>query len=247
VLFLDLPRLRQALLNLPGEEAQYRMAPALRRQQIPDSWTRQGVRESAVFILLFPRDEQDVGSGGQGTIFNHTGGGRQGAGSGGQRAQENKPSQAQMLHTVLMQRPVYEGAHSGQISFPGGRLEPWDTDLQQTALREMEEEIGVASGSVEVLGPLSGLYVPVSHSHIQPFVGFVHQEPIFRPDPREVQDLLVTSISALFNDSAKDETEITVGNGIRLNAPYYAVHDRMVWGATAMIISELEALVKGLE
>lgn len=222
------------------------MAPALRRQQIPDSWTRKGVRESAVFILLFPRLEGDAGSSRQGPVSARTGAETTGTGGGGQAAQETEPNQAMVLHTVLMQRPVYEGAHSGQISFPGGRQEPWDEDLQHTALREMEEEIGVASGSVEVLGPLSGLYVPVSHSNIQPYVGFVHQEPWFKPDPREVQDLLVTSLPALFDDRAKSETEITVGNGARISAPYYAVQERMIWGATAMIISELEALVKGL-
>lgn len=219
--FHDLPRLRLALANLPGEEAQYRMAPALRRQRIPESWTRQGVRESAVFILLFPRQEHESPS--------------------------PAVAPAATLHTVLMQRPVYQGAHSGQISFPGGRHEASDADLQHTALREMEEEIGVPAGQVQVLGPLSSLYVPVSHSNIQPYVGYLAQEPVFRPDPREVQDLLVTSLPALFDDRIKSETEIVVSGGARLLAPYYAVQDRVVWGATAMIISELEALVRSLD
>ncbi len=201
-------QIREALLQLPGEEAQYRMAPALRRQAIPPNWSGQGARKSAVLILLYP--------------------------------------QAGALHTVLMKRVVYRGVHSGQISFPGGKQEPFDPDLRFTALRETEEEIGVESGQVDLLGSLSPLYVPASHSHIQPYVGYMDKNPVFRPDPREVAGLLTISLAVLFDDAIKSETEISLSNGLQLKAPYYAVDDQIVWGATAMIISELEVALKGV-
>ncbi len=198
--------LREALLDLPGEEAQFRMAPALRKAGVDLPRNAINARQSAILILLYPRQDH--------------------------------------WHTVLMERGVYDGVHSGQISFPGGKQEPGDPDLRFTALRETEEEIGVPAAGVELLGGLSPLYVPASHSNIHPFVGYLKSEPNFIPDQLEVASLLPISLSHLFDDSRKSEADITVRGGLILRAPYYSVMEKVVWGATAMIISELEAVIK---
>ncbi len=205
----DLERLRRALANPPGEAAQYRMAPALRRERFTQFSNIANARQSGVLALLFPREGE--------------------------------------IHTVLIRRGVYDGVHSGQVSFPGGKHEPEDPDLGFTALREMEEEIGVPGAGVDLLGALSQLYVPASHSNIHAFVGFLPSEPDFVPHTREVAGLLMVSLTELFDDAYKAEKEITVGSGVQLTAPYYGIQNEVIWGATAMILSELEALVKGLD
>ncbi len=153
--------------------------------------------------------------------------------------------QERSWHTVLMQRPLYPGVHSGQISFPGGKREPADPDLSFTALREAEEEIGVPAAQVDMLGPLTPLYVPASHADIHPYVGYVQGVPRFVPDGAEVAELIPVALPRLFDDAIKREKTMELAGGMLLRAPYYALEERVVWGATAMIISELEAVFRG--
>ena len=203
--------LQNGLLSLPGEEAQYRMAPSLRKQRLLHNWPIKDARQSAVLILLYP----DL--------------------AGPDR-----------WKTVLMKRNEYPGAHSGQISFPGGRYEEEDDNYRMTALRETEEEIGVSQQEIQVIGKLSEMYVPASHFMIHPFVGCLSRVPEFIPDPTEVAGLLEIPLRKLFDEETKSETEILLKSGNKLMAPYYDVHGEVVWGATAMIISELEVIVSGL-
>ncbi|NEQ50703.1 MAG: CoA pyrophosphatase [Leptolyngbya sp. SIO3F4] len=147
-------------------------------------------------------------------------------------------------HTVLMLRNKYPGVHSGQVSFPGGRQEITDPDLRFTALRETEEEMGVPVQSVEVLGSLSPVYIPPSGFLVTPYVGTVLEAPHFRPDDREVHTLIETPLSLLLRDDIIKSKPIKVGSsGIRIRAPYFDVHGHVVWGATAMILSELKSLL----
>ena len=145
------------------------------------------------------------------------------------------------LWLPLILRPDYPGVHSGQISLPGGRIEECDSGLTDTALRETQEEIGVNPQSIRILGKLTPLYIGSSNNLVQPFVGCVKNRPAFAPDEREVALLIETPISELLNKDTFRE-DIRQINGRTVYVPYYHVCDQIVWGATAMILSEFLAL-----
>jgi 8-oxo-dGTP pyrophosphatase MutT (NUDIX family) len=152
--------------------------------------------------------------------------------------------QQQEWRTVMIQRTANpHDRHSGQVSFPGGKHESSDNSLQHTALREAEEEIGVASHQIEILGALTELYIPVSNFIVHPFVGVLSSEPRFLPQPGEVESILTPTVHHFLEPSNISYQELVVGTGIRLkDVPCYVVEDRKVWGATAMIMSEFLAL-----
>ena len=95
------------------------------------------------------------------------------------------------LKIVFIRRSEYVGIHSGQIAFPGGRYEESDKDLKTTALREVEEEIGIKTDTVDILGHLTDLYIPPSNFMVRAFVGYVNEKPVFNINEREVQEVLV--------------------------------------------------------
>lgn len=141
------------------------------------------------------------------------------------------------LFFPLIQRPEYNGAHSGQISFPGGKEDNEDQDIVDTALRECFEEIGISGKSIEVLGALTELYIPVSRYKVYPIVGFLKEPPVFKPDSQEVVSIIETPVSTLLNTATKKNKEV-VYQGEEGTIPYFDIEGHMVWGATAMILSE---------
>jgi 8-oxo-dGTP pyrophosphatase MutT (NUDIX family) len=147
------------------------------------------------------------------------------------------------LSVVLMKRPNYNGTHSGQVSFPGGKHEKGDPDLQFTALREAHEEVGLPTQSVEVIGQLTDLYIPPSNFLVHPFVGFVRELPKLVPDQHEVELILQPEMRHFFEHDYR-EKDIQITKDISLNAPYYEVDGHTVWGATAMILAELQQVLR---
>jgi 8-oxo-dGTP pyrophosphatase MutT (NUDIX family) len=147
----------------------------------------------------------------------------------------------------LTLRQDYPGVHSGQISLPGGRMEPDDEDLLMTALRETEEEIGVPYGKINVLGTLSQLYIPPSRYNITPVVGYLKETPSFNIDPREVKELIVADLSHLTDPKYRKRKSLLVRESYQLDAPYFDIHDQVVWGATGMILSEFSHIIEGIE
>lgn len=148
------------------------------------------------------------------------------------------------VHFVLTQRPDYRGAHGGQISFPGGKYEDQDSDLFATALREAEEEVGVNRNIVNVIGSLSEYFVGASNHLVLPVVGYAEQTPEFIPDDREVAEILSIPLFDLMDDARLKSTILEVGeNRFRLNAPYFDLHEKIVWGATAGMLSEFKDIV----
>jgi 8-oxo-dGTP pyrophosphatase MutT (NUDIX family) len=145
-------------------------------------------------------------------------------------------------HTIFIERGTYDGVHSGQIALPGGRMDPEDPDAEFTALREAEEEVAVPRQAVEVLGRLTELYVPASGHVIQPVVGRLDHKPELRPEPSEVASIITVSLEQLFAPHIKDKRMRSLGGGFQLEAPHYHIEGHEIWGATAMIISELESL-----
>ena len=138
--------------------------------------------------------------------------------------------QGQDVSFPLMLRPQYEGVHSGQVSLPGGSLEPADANLSETAFRETEEELGISAGDIELIGPLSELYIPPSNFMLHPFVGAIDGWPRLAPDPGEVQDVFYMSLAHLrVGADAKKTQEISVGK-ISLRAPYFEIEGEIIWG-----------------
>lgn len=144
----------------------------------------------------------------------------------------------------LIQRPAYQGVHGGQIALPGGKMEPEDTSYIETALRESQEEIGIIPSKVEIIGQLSPIYIPPSRFWVQPVVGFVSEEPSFVPDAHEVEEILPTPAGIFQKEEIVKETTVTTSGGFRIRSKYYDIQNRIVWGATAMILSEFKVLTR---
>jgi 8-oxo-dGTP pyrophosphatase MutT (NUDIX family) len=149
-----------------------------------------------------------------------------------------------VVKTVLIQRQAYDGIHSNQVSFPGGKYETSDGTLKHTALRETCEEIGIRQEEIEVIGKLSELYIPPSNFNVQPYVGFVKEKPSFKPDNMEVKKVISVPLNILTDETIKDFRPIETSYQQRVKVPCFMIDGHIVWGATAMIISELVALIR---
>lgn len=147
------------------------------------------------------------------------------------------------LHVLLTQRANYNGPHGGQISFPGGKFEDIkDSDLQDTARRETFEEIHLKPDYYEIIGKLSTLKIPISKICVQPYLAFCSDISQANFDGYEVTDLYKIPISFLQNPE-----NIKWKNKDGLRYPYYDFNGKVIWGATAMILSELIEIINRLE
>jgi 8-oxo-dGTP pyrophosphatase MutT (NUDIX family) len=145
----------------------------------------------------------------------------------------------------LIQRPNYDGVHGGQVSFPGGKREDNDTDTFHTAVRETEEEIGVPAKQIEIIGSLTEFFVGASNNLVLPVIGTSNDQPTFIPDQHEVSEVVEAKVSELLDDNLVKEKVITVGGGqVQLNSPYFDIQNKVVWGATAMMLSEFKDILK---
>lgn len=152
------------------------------------------------------------------------------------------------IECILIQRPTYEGVHSGQISFPGGKRDETDENLEFTARRECFEEIALPLGLGEMIHPLTEVFIPVSSFLVQPYIFYVEKLPELVGDEREVNSIFSFDIFSLQDESIIDRTSIQIGNGMTLkDMPYFNIHGRVVWGATAMILSELKILLERMK
>lgn len=146
------------------------------------------------------------------------------------------------LYTSLMLRPKYHGVHSGQISFPGGKQEG-NESIRETALRESNEELGIIPERVEILGTLSQVFIPPSKFLVTPYIGVLRERPEFVPHAREVEKVLEVPLSVLLSDKSITTREVTIMSySTPISVKCFLVEDNIIWGATAMIISELKDL-----
>lgn len=139
----------------------------------------------------------------------------------------------------LIKRPVYPGVHSGQIALPGGKMEDEDQDVIDTALREAWEEVGVLPQQVKLIGKMSDLFIPTSNFLVSPILGYSEEMPDFVPEEKEVARIIETAVSTLYEPTIRKKKILEFSNNFRLDTPYFEVDKEMVWGATAMILSEL--------
>jgi 8-oxo-dGTP pyrophosphatase MutT (NUDIX family) len=144
---------------------------------------------------------------------------------------------------VLMLRPEYPGVHSGQISLPGGKFEDSDMTLVNTALRESQEEIGIDPAKVQVIGQLTGMYIPPSNFMVTPFIGYSLAQPKFTADPVEVAKIIEIEVSDLVEKRFRKMKTMKLSMGMTIRVPSFYINGNIIWGATAMILSELAVIV----
>ncbi len=200
-------QLRQELKKpLPGEKAQYRMAPSYRPNLTKEQIEKLNPKLSGVLVLLYEKNG--------------------------------------LLNIVFTKRKQYAGVHSGQISFPGGKKDDTDFDLTETALREAKEEIGIDEEKIEIIGKLSELFIPPSNFLVYPSVGFADSLLKFKPQVNEVEEVI--EIPAQFFLDKKNtnmNTEIKLFNDTLVRVPAYIYRGHVIWGATAIMLSEFSFIL----
>lgn len=144
---------------------------------------------------------------------------------------------------LFIKRQEYEGAHSGQISFPGGKKEEHDASMWHTALRESTEEINLDTSHIKKVGKLTDLYVERSNHIVHPYVGVLPNAKNLKPDPYEVNAIIKASIPFLVNDIQLKHFTLTRHN-VDYAMPYYDLHGEVLWGATAMMVNEFITLIR---
>lgn len=147
------------------------------------------------------------------------------------------------FHIPLIERHIYKGVHSGQISLPGGKFDENDITLEKTALRECHEEIGIQN-NIEVLGQLTPIYIPVSKFMVTPFVATLNEDnATYILNVNEVQNVIEFPVDDLRSPNIIKQTTVEPTAGIKLKTPYFDIQGKIVWGATAMILNEFKHLL----
>jgi 8-oxo-dGTP pyrophosphatase MutT (NUDIX family) len=197
-------------LNLPGEAAQFKMAPMERLAELKRiAIERETARQAGVLALFYPSEAKET-----------------------------------MLALIL--RKTYKGVHSAQIGFPGGKYEIEDNTLKETALRETEEEIGVVRNSVSVLKKLTEVYIPPSNFFVQPYLGITKDTPNFILQEEEVEALVEVPLNHFMDDAIKTYQNLTTSYAKNIEVPAFMLNNHLVWGATAMMLSEVREMLKEL-
>jgi 8-oxo-dGTP pyrophosphatase MutT (NUDIX family) len=151
-------------------------------------------------------------------------------------------------YIIVIERQDYDGKHSGQMGFPGGKWEEQDETELAAALRETQEEIGIDPASIVVLGSLTNVYIPVSNFLVHPFVGFLDRRPDLKIDEREVKAVFPFKLSELLNPDNKIETTINVSKEMTLkNVPAFLIGGKIIWGATALMLNELRIVLERMQ
>ncbi|MBD3583950.1 NUDIX hydrolase [Flavobacterium selenitireducens] len=144
---------------------------------------------------------------------------------------------------VLILRNAYKGVHSSQIAFPGGKWETSDNSFEETALRETCEEVGIRRSQITVMRELSKVYIPPSNFVVYPFVAYCGKPPIFEPDPREVAGIIEVELNDFLDEANVVDMMRDVSYASRINVPGFQIGEHVVWGATAMILSEFKEVI----
>ncbi|GAA4080972.1 CoA pyrophosphatase [Flavobacterium cheonanense] len=150
----------------------------------------------------------------------------------------------EVTHLVLIVRNSYPGVHSSQIAFPGGKVEEIDFDLKQTALRETHEEIGIHPNDIHVIRDFSSIYIPPSNFLVYPFLGISQVELTFTLQEEEVAGIIELPLSALLDDTIMSIKNLETSYSKLIEVPVFQIEEHTVWGATAMMLSELKDVLK---
>lgn len=149
-------------------------------------------------------------------------------------------------HLVLILRNAYDGVHSSQIAFPGGKYENTDVNLEATALRETYEEVGILPEKIEVVKHFTSMYIPPSNFLVHPFLGISKEELLFYPDIKEVAAIIELPLSVFLNDEIIVNATLSTSYSDSILVPAFNIQNNVVWGATAMMLSELRDVLKNV-
>ncbi|HSP82993.1 MAG TPA: CoA pyrophosphatase [Gillisia sp.] len=195
-------------LELPGVEAQHKLAPILRIRELEQiDFNTKKPNKAGVMAVFYPNDQH-------------------------------------LTHLVLILRKTYRGVHSNQVGFPGGRVEVYDKNLKHTALRETEEEVGISKDDVRVIKKLTKLYIPPSDFWVHPYVGLIDKTPILKPQESEVEKILEVNLDDFLDEENLIIQKLSTSYASEIEVPAYMLNGHVVWGATAMMLSELKELLK---
>lgn len=195
-------------LDLPGVEAQHKLAPVIRIEEMKNIDFNTRNQNNAGVLAVFYPDEQHL------------------------------------TYLVLILRKTYQGVHSNQVGFPGGRVEEGDRDLEHTALRETEEEVGIPMEEITVVKKLTKLYIPPSDFWVHPFVGILEKTPRLVPQESEVEMILEVNIDEFLDEGSLIKKRLSTSYANDIEVPAFELAGHVVWGATAMMLSELKELLK---
>ncbi len=151
-----------------------------------------------------------------------------------------------IAHISLILRPIYKGVHSGQVALPGGKVEEFDLNYQTAALRETWEEIGVGVRDVKVVKELTKVYIPPSNFWVHPFMGYVIETPNFIVQEEEVDKVIEVPIEQLLDENTIVSKKLSTSYAENIEVPSFMLDGYTVWGATAMMLSELKILLKSV-
>ncbi|SNR59302.1 NUDIX domain-containing protein [Lutibacter agarilyticus] len=199
-----------AIDTLPtgGLDAQFKLAPKIRKQLSEDYIENQQPKKAGVLALFYPNKHND-------TCF------------------------------LLTKRASYNGTHSAQISFPGGKFEANDIDLKNTALRETFEEVGIKKNTISVFKEMTNVYIPPSNFLVTPFLGITYQSPQFRTN-HEVEELIQVTLDDFLNKTVISTTILSTSYAKEIKVPCFKLNSYIVWGATAMMLNEIRELLKNI-
>ncbi len=201
-----IPKLKK--IELPGEEAQFKLAPRQRIEEL------KGLNKSA-------------------NTPNHAG-----------VMAVFYPGNNNVTQLVLILRKTYKGVHSNQVGFPGGRAEPEDKNIEETALRETEEEVGIPRQEIKVIKNLSRLYIPPSNFWVHPFMGILEKTPTLIPQESEVERILEIKLSDFMAEETLVSRKLSTSYVKELEVPAFLLNNYVVWGATAMMLSEIKVILQ---
>ena len=192
--------------EIGGLEAQFKLAPEIRKQFSEQKINAQNPKKAAVLVIFYP---------------NHKG----------------------ELNFLLTLRASYKGIHSAQISFPGGKTDCKDVSLKNTALREAREEVGIIEKDISIFKEMTDVYIPPSNFIVTPFLGYINYTPKFTKN-YEVEALIEVKLSDLLSDSVISSTILSTSYAKNIIVPCFKLNNYTVWGATAMMLSEIKELIR---
>src|SRR5690606_25396050 len=149
------------------------------------------------------------------------------------------PAENLETHLILILRKTYKGVHSAQVGFPGGKMEKEDKTIQDAALRETEEEVGISRDAISVLKQLTEIFIPPSNFFVQPFLGITADTPKFIPQEEEVEALIEVSLDHFMDDTFITSQNLSTSYATNIEVPAFKLNGHIVWGATAMMLNEV--------
>lgn len=201
-----LPKIKST--SLPGLEAQFKLAPEIRKRYSEDMIQLKNPRHAGVLALFYP----------------------------------DKNNNTKFLLTL---RASYDGTHSSQISFPGGKKEIYDLNLEHTAIRETFEEVGIEEQSIHITKEFTDAYIPPSNFLVTPFLGYLNYTPNFNTS-YEVAEIIEVKLSDLLDESKLVMRKRDTSYMLNVEVPCFEFGNHIVWGATAMILSEIKCVIQTL-